>query len=243
VDRVVARGVTDLRRAADMIRKLRVPPGGEGEVRPVLRAVKDLEGPLQEISEWSEVAKADELVKAAKRWRAAAWDLERRAGEAGLRSCGKPGQRYAIADGIIAPVFSTQLAEFQQTLIADVRGVRSQARVVDGRSLSAYLLRFSETVEYAAQRYYALEPPTRAADESTVYHQVLLRTADLAGQWAGAARKRPYTVRYARALQRRFNRLGRLERRASRALVAALQPPRPSQDPAAPDEPAGQRHS
>jgi hypothetical protein len=224
VDRIVVRATTDLRRAAESIRRLRIPPGGAAKVRPVLKALDRLEPPLNQLGRWSEVGKQDEIVKAAKQWRVEAVALERAADEAGLRVCGRDGVRHAAADAIIAPVFAAQLSEFENYLLADISDVRRIANVTDTRSLSKYLDEIADVLEYGAARYYALEPPMRAANESQVYHLALLDMADFAGRAATKARQRGYTPATLSALDKRFDRLGRRERRTRRALARALRP-------------------
>jgi hypothetical protein len=230
VDRVVVRAAADVRRAAATIRRLPMPPGGAAKVRPVLAAMDKLEGPLQDIVEWSEVAKADELVKAAEAWRSQSYELARRAYEAGLRVCGRHGARWAVADGIVAPVFRTQLAEFQEVLLAELRSVRSEAKVTDRASAAEYLQRFSEHLAGAAARYSGLEPPLRAEEQSSDYFEILDRASVEVWQWSRETRRRAFTPAFARTLERRFLRLGRQERRAARALAKALQPA-PAREP------------
>lgn len=221
VDRIVVRAVPDLRRAAESIRKLRIPPGGAAKVKPVLEAIDGLEPSLDELARWSEVAKQDEMVKAVREWRLQAIALERAADEAGLRVCGRDGVRDAASDAIIAPVFATQLTEFVNILLAQVKAVRRSANVTDKRSLSEYLDEFAGVVEWGAERYFVLEPPLRAAIESQAYHEVLLDTADFAGRAATKARYSPAALR---AIGKRFDRLARRERKAYRALARALRP-------------------
>jgi hypothetical protein len=240
VDRVVVRAAADLRRAAATIRRLPMPPGGDAKVKPVLDAIEALEPRLQDVTEWSEVAKADELVKAANAWRSEAEELERRAGRAGLRACGRPWQRHAMAEAIITPVFRTQLAEFEHVLLAELRTIRRRTAVTDGASLAAFLNDFSELIAEATARYYALDPPVRAEAESDAYVDVL-ETADIvAAQWAREARTRRVDAAFTRSLARRFNRLGRDARRAGRALALALQTAPAEDDPVEPDEPTTQ---
>jgi len=201
-----------------------MPPGGAAKVKPVLEAIDELEPPLNDLSRWSEVGKQDEMVKAAKAWRLHAVALERAADGAGLEVCGRDGQRHAAADAIIAPVFSTQLTEFVRILLADVKYVRKNANVTDERSLSKYLDEFAGVVEWGASRYYGMEPPMRAANEASAYHEVLLDTADFAGKAATQARKRGYTLATLNALEKRFDRLAKRERKTYRALARALRP-------------------
>jgi hypothetical protein len=244
VDPIVVRATADLRRAAESIRQLRIPPGGAAKVKPVLEAIDRLEPPLNELGKWSEVGKQDEMVKAAKEWRREAVALERAADDAGLRVCGRDGVRHAAADAIIAPVFATQLTEFVNILLAQVDDARRNANVTDKRSLSKYLDEFAAVVEYGASRYYALEPPMRAANESQAYHMVLLDTADFAGRAATRARQRGYTLATLRALERRFDQLGRRERKAYRALARALRPiPGTERDEDNPLDSKGQQES
>ncbi|MGH2945387.1 MAG: hypothetical protein ACRDPC_03855 [Solirubrobacteraceae bacterium] len=224
VDRIVVRATAHLRRAAEKIRRLRTPPGGAAKVKPVLNAIDELEQPLSDLGKWSEVGKQDEVVKAAKEWRLQAVGLERAAQEAGLRVCGRDGQRHAAADAIIAPIFASQLAEFVGLLLADVKYVRRNADVTDKGTLAKYLDEFAGVVANGAARYYGMEPPMRAADESSAYHEVLLDTADFAGRAATKAKRRGYTLETLNSLERRFDRLARRERRTYRALARALRP-------------------
>jgi hypothetical protein len=222
VDRIVVRATPHLRRAAESIRKLRTPPGEAAKVEPVLEALDRLERPLDDVGKWSEVGKREEVVKAATRWRAEGAALERAADAAGLRVCGRDGQRDATADAILAPIYATQLNELGNNLAVRIQTVRENYRITDERSLTEHLEQYAAVVDHGTTVLTVMEPPVRAADEAEAYYHALYDTAENARRAADKARRQGYTTALLRALDKGYEQRFRRERKAYDALVRAL---------------------
>jgi hypothetical protein len=229
IDRVVVRAKPHVERAFTTLERLRTPPGGERRVRPFREALEDLKLPLRSIAEASEVQKVDELLEATTRLRALGGTFERRAREAGLRVCGRSGDRYKLTDAIVAPIFTFQYGELQTSLLGRVKQERKEANLTSRAGFAAYLRAFADEINVSAIMWDKLEPPMRSADEAQGYQDILFATRDMSERAARQAKRPSFTLDDFRALQRRFDDLERRERRAARRLLRSVRP-RPADD-------------
>jgi hypothetical protein len=203
VDRVLVAAVADIRRAGERVRRLPVPEGAAARVRPVLAELERIDEPLRAVAEAAEVADADRLVKAAKRARLQARELERAARDAGLRVCGRPGLARAAADGVLAPVFAQQLKDLASSLAGDIQFELRGQPVDTPRQLADFYFLVAGIAADHRERLAIMEPPARAVDATGTFGQRLQELQYTAAN-AGIEIEKRGTV--TTALRRKFDR-------------------------------------
>jgi hypothetical protein len=229
VDRIADGAGDDLRRAATAIRRLEPPPGGQRRVRAVRGALGRLERPLTTLERWSAVGKKDEMVKAIVVLREDYWYLQKAAGRAGLRDCGRPEHRQLAIDGLLAPIYGDEFAELYETLMDDLRAIRARAGEVRGSTGLARLFGDLEQRLYGAMvAMDGFEPPQRATAAAQEFQDVLDRMSGVYRYAREQVRDGPLTPakrgRIEAHLDRTFKRLERDERRAALAIARDLEP-------------------
>jgi hypothetical protein len=226
LDRVAVRAVQDVRGAVAEIRRLRVSPEVRPRVRPVLAELDRLDPQLAELTRATEDSDMDALLPIASELEQSGRSLSAKARAAGLRECGREEVAVAVSDAIVAPVFATQVEAFETWLEHSVRRAMRRLPRTEAQ-VAAFYTRVDDLLTRGRKRWDKLRSPERAQDAADDYDRALGAAQRYAGEIAAEIDGgRQVTLAWARAIQRRFSRLGRAERKAMRRLrrVVGSQP-------------------
>jgi hypothetical protein len=239
IDRVAVRAAADVGAAIDEIRSLRAPQGASERVRPVLLQLGGIERRLEQLTAAGEDGDLARLTDAAEQLRLNGELLHDRASAAGLRECGRTEVTVAVSNALLAPVFATVAAEwnewFQRAL-----GRFTRRLPATRKEAADYYGRLHEFMGRARKRWLVLRPPPRAGDAKSDYESVLSDVQNLSAEISiDLDQGRRITPSWARAVQRKYRRLGRRERTAMRRVMREtgarpVQVPEPKRKPSRP---------
>jgi hypothetical protein len=239
LDRVAVRAAGDVRAAIGRIRRLPVSEAARPRVRPFLGELERLEPQLGAVTAATKEGDMEALRELALAVRNDTRELQERARDLGLVECGSAEIPASASDALLAPVYATQLAGYETWF---VRSFRRLARELPStrREAAAFYGRAADLAQEAQARVRVLQPPERASAASSRYEAALAAIEAAAGNvTADLETGRKVTPAWARAVERRFERLDRRERSAMRRLkvaVGAQAAPVPPADPDAEDE-------
>jgi hypothetical protein len=172
LDRLVVRGIEDVRGAIHAIAREPVPEGAGPHPGQFVRDVKALDPELSKLSDASEDLDPHALVRAADALKPRIAGLQERAEAAGLRDCLSHDERFFIPDAVRAPVFAEQLARLERSLLRRIRAVNFADASSPGEFARAFE-RYAEVIDDALDGIDKLDPPLWAADQTANYQRAL----------------------------------------------------------------------
>jgi hypothetical protein len=222
IERVAVRAEADVRGAVERIRGVRAPSGTESRVRLVLAELDRVQRDLAALTKASKVADMDGLLRAATLLAEAGEGLRRRAEPVGLGQCGRGDVPVKVSDAILAPVFATQVAQFDRWLRQSGDRLAQEQPESQSEFADRYV-RSAELMAEARARWQALAPPARTQEAAFAYEHELVKLQDLASEIAeelGEGRR--ITLTWARSVKRRVAAADRRERAALRRLMREI---------------------
>jgi hypothetical protein len=227
LDRLVVRGIGDVRGAIHAIARERVPEAAGPRPGAFVRELKGLDPELSDLSEASEDLDPHALVRAADELKPRLAGLQKSAEAAGLRDCLTHDERFFIPDAVRAPVFAEQLARLERSLLRRIRSINFAQASSPGEFARAFD-RYSELIDDALDGIDKLDPPLWAADQTASYQEAL-RDLQAASQKFAARlaqdRGKPLSVldraAYLR-IQRQLDKASVAETKARRKMLRAV---------------------
>lgn len=223
VDRLVVRGITDVRAATKTIVALRIPKGAGPAPGRFVRELKALEPQLAALSDASEELEPAPLVKAAVALKPRLSDLEARAREAGLRHCVTHDERHFVPDAVRGPVFAEQLAKLDRSLLRRIKRIDLPEADTPGE-LARMFKRYSEIIDTAIAGIDSLDPPQWAATQTSAYQGALLELQSASQKMETLLEQDRSTITRPKYLRvwRNLRRAGRAEMKARRKMIRAV---------------------
>jgi hypothetical protein len=227
LDRLVVRGIDDVRGGIRAISRERMPEGAGPRPGAFVRELRALERDLATLSEASEDLDPHALVRAADKLKPRLVEVEKRAESAGLRDCMSHDERFFIPDAVRAPVFAEQLARLDRSLLRRMRTIDFEDASSPAEFARAFD-RYSDLIADAVDGIDKLDPPLWAADQTANYQYALRDLQGVSDKFAArlaADRGQPRAALDLHAylrLQRELNTAARVEGKARRKMLRAV---------------------
>jgi hypothetical protein len=227
LDRLVVRGIDDVRGAIHTIASARVPEGAGPRPGEFVRDLKALDPELSKLSDASEDLDPHALIRAADGLKPRLAGLQDRAKAAGLRDCLTHDERFFIPDAVRAPVFAEQLARLDRSLLRRIKNIDFAQASSPGEFARAFD-RYAEVIDDALDGIDKLDPPLWAADQTGAYQRALRDLQAVVQKFAArlemdkgkplAALDRALYLR----IQRQLNKAARAEIKTRRKMLRAV---------------------
>lgn len=226
LDRLVVRGVDDVREAIRAIAAIPLPQDDGPRHADFVRELKELEPHLEQLSEASEGLEPAALIEAADALTPQLTAVEKAGKEAGLRECLQHDERFFVPDAVRAPVFAEQFARLDRRLLRKLEGI--DQTVGTPGEVARNLDRASGLLKQSIEGIDRLDPPHWAADQVGAYQRALrdgLALLDRLASMFAADRGKPQDEIDWRAydrVSRDIQRAGRVERRTYKRMLRAV---------------------
>jgi len=229
LDRLVVRGIEDMRAAIAAIAHERVPIGTDRRPAAFVREMRALEPELEKFSGVSEELKTHALINAADSLKPRLVRVQEAAEKAGLHDCKTEDARWVVPAAVRAPVFAEQYNRLESRVLRRLRAVRKGAREVDTPAEYGNLLdRYSVILTRALDGIDRLDPPLWASEQTANYQRALRdlqSVVQLFSAQIDADRGKPlYSLdrkTYMRLL-RKLERVSKAEGKAHRKMIRAV---------------------
>jgi hypothetical protein len=172
LDRLVVRGIEDVRGAIHAIARERIPEGAGPKPAGFVRELRELDEDLTSLSEASEDLDPHALVDAADDLSPRLESVERSAKAAGLRDCATHDERQFIPDAVRAPVFAEQVARLERRLLSRIQLIEFGQASSAGEFARAFS-RYAALIDDAVEGIDKLDPPLWAQKQATAYQAAL----------------------------------------------------------------------
>ena len=242
LDRLVVRGIEDVRGAIHAIARERIPEGAGPKPAGFVRELRELDEELTSLSEASEDLDPHALVDAADDLSPQLESLERSAKAAGLRDCGTHDERLFIPDAVRAPVFAEQVARLERKLLSRIQLIEFGQASSPGEFARAFS-RYATLIDDAVEGIDKLDPPMWAEKQTTAYQAALRDLQAVSRKFAARLAEdkgKPLAIldrgAYVR-IQRELGKASLAESRARRKMLRAVRAGPTSPPSAGSDEP------
>jgi pyruvate/2-oxoglutarate dehydrogenase complex dihydrolipoamide acyltransferase (E2) component len=153
----------DLRGASREISRLKVPEGAEARSEAVIGRLRTADAPLRALTDAGANGDRGAEVEAAKALRSHFAKLERPLQAGGLRSCFDSRQGDAIADHVLAPIWTQEFTELERESLRGLEGLGDTRGLALGQ-YPAVLRKAAKANDRNARAVSHLEPPSVVDD-------------------------------------------------------------------------------